>query len=107
MVLAREALVFLHLIINKILIVLVSFSNSPGFLICLSQYFILKQLLCLCGYVLWRVVSAFLLLVIHRGGLLTHSHRRLILRLSNIDLKATVVICGTIQSTAQLMIMQF
>ena len=90
----RETLVFPHLIIINIFSVQIDFlSHSLGFLVWLSQTFTHKQLLRLSGYALWKTVSAIFL---------TYHHCRLILRLSNIDLKAAFVVCGKIKSTANL-----
>ena len=73
-------------------------THSLGFLIWLNQTYIHKQLLCLRGYAVRKTVSAIFL---------TYHHCRLILSLSNIDLKVTFVVCGKIKSTANLGILQF
>ena len=80
---------------------------SPGFLIRFSTYFMHKKLLGLSWYVLWRIVIAYFFLMELRGIYITFSHWRLILRLSNIDLKATIVIWSLFWITAKFYIMQF
>ena len=80
---------------------------NPGFLIRLSQDFIHKKFLSLSGYVLWRIISASFFLMKLYGIFFALCHRRLILRLSNIDLKATIVVCGILRITAKFDIMQF
>ena len=82
-------------------------SHSPGFLIRLSQNFNLKPFLCFIGCVLLREVITFLFIVDRRGIYFSYRHWRLIIRVSNIDLEATVVISCKICRTAKLVVMQF